>query len=671
MTQPNGFADLDAENWNRLQDLLERFEKDCARSFPRDLQAYLPPPGDSLRPAVLEELVRTDLELQWRRRHGRQQGVLVEHYIDQFPELKTLECVPTLLHDEYRIRRQAGDQPRLEDYEKRFPEHYARFVQLTKGTATVDSFRTGMRTANSAPPPSPNPVADAVDANDSSFMTPAKFKKIRKIGEGAFGEVWEAQAPGGVPVAIKKLFGAVSARAVQRERASLDLICSGKLRHPFLLQVFGWWIQEGQLHIAMELADASLDDRLQAARRAGQPGLPIEELKQVMIDAADALDFLNHQQNVLHRDIKPANMLLMANRLKLCDFGLSRMTENLAIATGKTMGAGTPVFIAPEIINGQQSIHSDQYSLAATYYLLRTGRPIFSGKVEAIRQQHLFSTPAFQDDILSEHEKKVLLRALSKDPDDRYDNSTQFVTELLELDKPRFAPAGLFPDEMMEDDDSPTVAIRPSSLRSLPPATEVPMGERTIVDMPPSPPTLHKGKPMATESDARRDAGKRPVPSAEAPVPSGKSTPPLSGKTPPAPGPGRTPPPAKPPANQKANMMETAAMPEKELREVLKQEVKETPAARIPATENKPGIGKPPFTSMQTQTGSTKAGGRWDPMPRPRAPTVRPPTTKRVTPKPARTSRMPEWLSKVLVIVLGALLVIILMATFSMLLGSQ
>ena len=77
----------------------------------------------------------------------------------------------------------------------------------------------------------------------------AGYRLRRLLGRGAFGEVWEAEAPGGVPIAIKRIFGTVSAQAIERERQSLDLICSGKLRHPFLLQVFGWWLQDGKLHI--------------------------------------------------------------------------------------------------------------------------------------------------------------------------------------------------------------------------------------------------------------------------------------------------------------------------------------------------------------------------------------------------------------------------------------
>ena len=183
----------------------------------------------------------------------------------------------------------------------------------------------------------------------------------------------------------------------------------------------------------MELADGSLDERLKAAQASGRPGLNQAEIRQVMFDAAAALDFLNHEHGILHRDVKPANMLLLAHRLKLCDFGLARMSENLAIAAGRTtLSAGTPAVIAPEIINGFQSKHSDQYSLAVTYFILRCGRPLFQGRVDEIRRHHLNTPPPLGDTRLTPAEALALERALRKRPDDRFPSSAAFVQALME-----------------------------------------------------------------------------------------------------------------------------------------------------------------------------------------------------------------------------------------------
>lgn len=424
-------GELDDGGWNRLQEIVERFESDCATAYPRDLCGYLPPPGDALRETALQELVRSDLELGWR--HG--QGLLVEHYEQKFPELRQIGCRVELMEDEFRLRQNLGDRPNLDEYSRRFPAEWEQFRKRIGESLVENGLESESR--EDSREESRTLAGDATrrvpkeDSLDTSFAIAGRFKKIRKIGEGGFGEVWEAQAPGGVPVAVKRVHGAVSAKAVEREKKSLDLICSGRLRHPFLLQVFSWWVQDDRLHIMMELADGSLDDKLKEAKKAGLPGIPKEELKQVMIDAASALDFLNHERNILHRDVKPANMLLMGNRLKLCDFGLSRMSQNLAIESGKTMGAGTPIFIAPEIIEGHQSLHSDQYSLAASYYMLRAGRPVFRGRIKEIRRQHVEERPQFDDEVLSLAEKEVLWKAMSKSPEDRYPSSSAFVQALI------------------------------------------------------------------------------------------------------------------------------------------------------------------------------------------------------------------------------------------------
>ncbi|MGL5095705.1 MAG: serine/threonine-protein kinase, partial [Planctomycetia bacterium] len=463
------------DDWNRLQDVVERFESDCADKWPRDLANYAPAVGDPLRAAVLCELARTDLELGWRRGRGK----LVEEYLQLFNELNRPDTVVSLLFDEYQVRHQYGDRPPLVDYERRFPVDYPALCRLAApatqnrkstdtdgppnaGPAKKSPTKEGPAAAKEAPSPDDPRIIDAdqisralsevvpgdflldkVTSETSSFAGGAvmaeRFERVRLLGEGGFGEVWESIGPGGIHVAIKRIHGAISEQAVDRERASLDLICSGKLRHPFLLQVFCWWIHQERLYIVMELAESSLNDRLKECQKAGRPGMSREELQQLMIDAAAALDFLNHKKNILHRDVKPANMLLMGGRLKLCDFGLSRMSEDLARLTGQTtQGAGTPAVIAPEIINGYQSMHSDQYSLAATYFMLRTGRPIFRGSIAEVRRKHLDEPPNFDDPVLTNAERRALKRGLAKSPKDRFANSTELVAALFE-DGPVFA----------------------------------------------------------------------------------------------------------------------------------------------------------------------------------------------------------------------------------------
>src|SRR5262249_21113790 len=135
------------------------------------------------------------------------------------------------------------------------------------------------------------------------------------------------------------------------------------IRHPHLLGMFGAWQQEGDLIVAMELADGTLASRLKEAREQGLAGILRAELLGYMRDAARGLDHLNAIK-VQHRDVKPANLLLVGGGCKVGDFGLAKLLEHTVNASS---GAMTPAYAAPEVIQGQTCAQSDQYSLAVTY----------------------------------------------------------------------------------------------------------------------------------------------------------------------------------------------------------------------------------------------------------------------------------------------------------------
>jgi formylglycine-generating enzyme required for sulfatase activity len=236
--------------------------------------------------------------------------------------------------------------------------------------------------------------------------------------------VFRALAPGGVEVAVKRIFRSLDDNASRRELQSLELIKS--LRHPFLLQTQAYWPMEDRLVIVMELADGCLLDWQEECKDKGLPGIPERELLTYFAEAAEALDFL-HSRQVLHRDIKPANLLRLGGHAKVADFGLVRLQEGGSMASGTL--CGTPHYMAPEAWEQQFSIHTDQYALAVAYAELRRGKPLFTGKnMYEVSIQHMQGTLDLAP--LGRAEQAVLRRALARDPHRRYPDCQAFVADL-------------------------------------------------------------------------------------------------------------------------------------------------------------------------------------------------------------------------------------------------
>src|SRR5262245_35878894 len=255
------------------------------------------------------------------------------------------------------------------------------------------------------------------------------YQLIERLGGGGFGEVWKAEAPGGLHKAIKFVYGDLQQLGEEGHRAEQELKALSRVktvRHPYILSLERFDVIDGQLIIVMELADRNLWDRFKECRSQGLPGLPRDELLGYMEETAEALDLMNIQYQLQHLDIKPQNLFLVYNHVKVADFGLVKDLEGMAASV---TGGVTPVYAAPETFDGWVSRFSDQYSLAIVYQELLTGLRPFSGtNVRQLVMQHLQGKPDLSS--LPPEDQPIIEIALAKVPDERFPTCRDLVRSL-------------------------------------------------------------------------------------------------------------------------------------------------------------------------------------------------------------------------------------------------
>lgn len=194
-----------------------------------------------------------------------------------------------------------------------------------------------------------------------------------------------------------------------------------------------------QMIIVMGLGEKTLNDRLIEMRAPDNApaadddpmhlpgGLPAPELLRYLIGAASAIDELNLRHNIYHCDIKPQNILIVGGNAQVCDFGLARRVHE---SRRTQLAIGTPAYGAPEMLFDQTYTKTiDQYSLAVTYYEMRTGELPF----ETSRRSSFLRAKANGElklDLLPLRERGVIERATLLDPDARYPSCGEFAEAL-------------------------------------------------------------------------------------------------------------------------------------------------------------------------------------------------------------------------------------------------
>jgi serine/threonine protein kinase len=271
-------------------------------------------------------------------------------------------------------------------------------------------------------------------------------------GRGGFAEVWEAESPKGPAVALK-FMPTSNTSTTARELRSVQSFQS--LEHPYIVKTYDMWSVPGYIVINMELAEATLLDLMQLYHNDLGQHLEPATLCLYLWQVAEALDFLNARRHLRdgrkvgfqHGDVKPNNILLFGDVAKLTDHGLATVTHGPNTPCSRQ---GTREYSAPEVFLGSLSDWSDQYSLAVTYYALRTGTFPFPPPPKETTRSYL--RPVADLSGVTEPERPVLLRALNHIPTNRFPTCADFMAATLKAHGLRIetepdTPVRVVPDE--------------------------------------------------------------------------------------------------------------------------------------------------------------------------------------------------------------------------------
>ena len=261
------------------------------------------------------------------------------------------------------------------------------------------------------------------------------YKVVESLGGSGFYRMWKVIAPDNSTRQWKQIDMVIGNAAV--ETRTLGLLI--KLRHPRLNTLTNFWqLDEGRtLVIETEFPVMSLQDRLNQSKKAGQP-IPLDELQAYIAHAAEGLDFLNSPRHefegkrvaVYHRALRPECLHVFREGArqvcKVSDFGIAKpVTDGVS---QHSQGLQHYDYDPPEFFEGQTTPTSDQYSLAIVYYELRTGELPFQGTMLEQLQARLDNKPNLG--LLPGAERQVVAKALSRDPEERYENCLAFARQL-------------------------------------------------------------------------------------------------------------------------------------------------------------------------------------------------------------------------------------------------
>jgi beta-lactam-binding protein with PASTA domain/predicted Ser/Thr protein kinase len=262
-----------------------------------------------------------------------------------------------------------------------------------------------------------------------------RYRIIRKLGAGGMANVYLAEDQElGRRVAIKILDDRHAADDSFIERFRREAKNAAGLSHPNIVSIYDRGEAEGTYYIAMEYLSGRSLKELIVGRGPTPIRIAIDYTRQVLA----ALGFA-HRHGIVHRDIKPHNVVVDADgRLKVTDFGIARSGASQMTEVGSIIG--TAQYLSPEQARGAPvDQRSDVYSVGIVLYEMLTGTVPFTGDTPLeIAMKHLSEVPVPPSEARSDVPEDldlVVLRALAKDPEDRYQTAEEMDADLARIQR--------------------------------------------------------------------------------------------------------------------------------------------------------------------------------------------------------------------------------------------
>jgi serine/threonine protein kinase len=341
-----------------------------------------------------------------------------------------------------------------------------------------------------------------------------RYHILEQLGEGGMAVVYKAyDSHLDRAVAVKVILPGFEQSENFLKRFEREAQALARLVHPNIVRVLDYGHQQGLPYLVMEYLPGGT-----LKQKTGRP-MPWQEAAHLLAPIARALAYA-HQVGILHRDIKPSNILIThSGEPMLSDFGLAKLlqVQDGVDLTGSTGVIGTPAYMAPEqMVGGKVDRRVDIYALGIVFYELVTGRTPYRADTPAAIMVKVVTEPlprptSFMAD-LPEMVEFAILKALEKDPENRFQNMEDFALALERFAAER-APASTasasaptsVPAPTIEPTPKPAPAPTASTIEPTPapaptptPSGAVPASQSTV----PAEAVLPENEPVSTEAGA-------------------------------------------------------------------------------------------------------------------------------------------------------------------------